>query len=75
MAGKDSKEDKDALDALEAEAKEFDKVRCERRIDIMTTANPATGCRDRPNFEGVSTRRVSAGLTHGHRYTIKLIMT
>ena len=55
MAGKDSKEDKDALDALEAEAKEFDKVRRERRIDIMTTANPAPGCRDRPNFEGVST--------------------
>lgn len=55
MAGKDSKEDKDALDALEAEAKEFDKVRRERRIDIMTTANPAPGCRDRSNFEGVST--------------------
>jgi DnaJ family protein C protein 8 len=26
MASKDSKEDKDALDALELEAKEFDKV-------------------------------------------------
>jgi hypothetical protein len=30
MSSKDSKEDKDALDALELEAKEFDKVSCLR---------------------------------------------
>ena len=33
MSSKDSKEDKDALDALELEAKEFDKVSCLRQLD------------------------------------------
>lgn len=32
MSSKDSKEDKDALDALELEAKEFDKVSCLRQL-------------------------------------------
>lgn len=32
MASKDSKEDKDALDALELEAKEFDKVSCDNHL-------------------------------------------
>ncbi|KAJ4015135.1 DnaJ sub C member 8 [Fusarium irregulare] len=39
MASKDSKEDKDALDALELEAKEFDKVGSRQSCSIMTPAN------------------------------------
>lgn len=37
MAGDDPKEDKDALDALELEAKEFDKVRSRATIPLSQT--------------------------------------
>lgn len=43
MDDKEVKEDKDALDALELEAKEFDKVRAPAQ-DPVTTANVPSGC-------------------------------
>lgn len=46
MASKSSKEDKDALDALEAEAKEFDKVCLRLHNDFATNAKTHIGCRD-----------------------------
>lgn len=46
MASKSSKEDKDALDALEAEAKEFDKVGFRLHKDFATDAKTHVGCRD-----------------------------
>lgn len=39
MASKDTKEDKDALDALEAEAKEFDKVGLRPAQPCVTNAD------------------------------------
>lgn len=39
MASKDSKEEKDALDALEVEAKEFDKVRLACSNSVTLDAN------------------------------------
>jgi hypothetical protein len=39
MATENAKEDRDALDALELEAKEFDKVSCEA-ISCPICANP-----------------------------------
>jgi hypothetical protein len=47
MASKPSKEDKDALDTLEAEAKEFDKVRMRLTLDSSTPAYQLSlGCGD-----------------------------
>lgn len=48
MAAEDSKEDKDALDALEVEAKEFDKA-CHLLPDSSKSSNVTT---DGPHVAG-----------------------
>jgi hypothetical protein len=60
MAGDDPVEDKDALDALELEAKEFDKVgRVRGPLLPSCRADPTSGRRDRQNPQGFSARCVS----------------
>lgn len=61
MSTNQDKEDKAALDALETEAKEFDKV-CTSRWGycraIMSLITSSPGCRNRQSIESFSTRCV-----------------
>jgi len=58
----DAKDEKEAIDALESEAKEFEKVSClmplTHRESHLSADPKLLGCRDRPDIESFPPRRV-----------------